>query len=139
EADDDFSEDLAAFKPLKAALEVFEADFGVDHRQKAARHLRKAVADIAHRSAEGAEDFILLLEQLHQIELDDRTGGGAAGHEPSAFFQAEQRAVEAFAADMLEHDVDALLAGDLAHASLETVGAVVDDVVGAERLGFFDL
>ena len=36
---------------------------------------------------------------------------------------------------MLEHDVDALLGGELAHHALEPVGAVIDDVIGAERLG----
>ena len=46
----------------------------------------------------------------------------------------EQRAVEGVGADMLEHHVDALLGGDLAHHVLEAVAAVVDDVVGAERL-----
>ena len=34
---------------------------------------------------------------------------------------------------MLEHHVDALLAGELAHHALEPVGAVVDHVIGAER------
>src|ERR1700732_997643 len=34
---------------------------------------------------------------------------------------------------MFEHDVDALLPGDLAGLVLETVLAIIDDVVGAER------
>jgi hypothetical protein len=40
---------------------------------------------------------------------------------------------------MFEDDVDALLLGQLAHHALETIGAVVDDVIGAERLGLLDL
>ena len=40
---------------------------------------------------------------------------------------------------MLEDDVDALLLGQLAHDALEAVLAVVDDVIGAERLGLLDL
>ena len=36
---------------------------------------------------------------------------------------------------MLEGDVDALLGGELAHDALEAIGAVVDDVIRAERLG----
>ena len=40
---------------------------------------------------------------------------------------------------MLEHDVDALLPGQLAHHAFEAVLAIIDDVVGAERLGLVDL
>src|SRR5690606_16418046 len=41
--------------------------------------------------------------------------------------------------DMLEHDVDALLGGELAHHAFEAVLAIVDDVVGAQRLRLVDL
>ncbi len=34
---------------------------------------------------------------------------------------------------MLEHDVDALLGGELADGAFEAIGAIVDDVIGAER------
>src|SRR5436190_6006014 len=40
---------------------------------------------------------------------------------------------------MLEDDVDPALLSELAHHSLEAVLAVVDDVVGAERLRLLDL
>ncbi len=107
--------------------------------EHARRHLGEAVADVAHRGAERADDAVLLLEQLHQVELVDGARGRAAGDEPAAALEAEQRAVEGVGADMLEHDVDALLGGELAHHALEPVGAVVDDVVGAERLGLLGL
>ena len=90
-------------------------------------------------AAERAEDLVLLLEQLHQIDRHGRAGGRAAGDEPSAALEAEQRAVEAFAADVLEHHVDAFFCGELAGDAFEALGLVVDDVVGAERLGLFGL
>ena len=68
-----------------------------------------------------------------------RPRGRAAGHQPAAALEAEQRGVEAFAADMLEHDVDALLLGDLADDAFEALGLVIDDVIGPERLGFLGL
>ena len=49
-------------------------------------------------------------------------------------FRHKQRAVPGIGPDMLEDDVDALPPGQLADDALEAVLAVVDDVVGAERL-----
>src|SRR6185437_2881852 len=40
---------------------------------------------------------------------------------------------------MLERNIDALLAGELADNGLEPVGAVIDDMIGAERPRFLDL
>ena len=74
-----------------------------------------------------------------RLRVMRRPRGRAAGDQPPAALEAQQRAVEAFAADMLEHHVDALLVGELARDRLEPVGAVVDDVVGAERLGLLRL
>ena len=48
---------------------------------------------------------------------------------------AKAERAKALAADMLEYDVDAFLLGDLAHDAFEAFGLVVDDVIGAERLG----
>ena len=115
------------------------AKFAVDDRRHAGGDLGQAVADIAHRAAERAENLVLLLEQLHQIDGHGRSRGRAAGDQASAALEAEQRAVEALAADMLEHHVDALLLGELAGDALEAVGLVVDDMVGAERLGLLGL
>ncbi len=56
-----------------------------------------------------------------------------------AALEAEHGARERVLADMLEHDVDALLLRQLADDALEAVGSVVDDVIGAERLRRFDL
>ena len=43
-------------------------------------------------------------------------------------FRHQQRAVEGVGADVFEHDVDALLLGDLACLVFEAIVAVVDDV-----------
>ena len=102
-------------------------------------HLVEALGDVAHGSAERSEDAVLLLEQLHQIDGGGGTRRRAAGHEPTSALQRQQRAVEGIGADMLEHHVDAFLSGDLAGFVLETIVAVVDDVVGAERLDARDL
>src|SRR5882724_8519243 len=62
----------------------------------------------------------------------------AGGHLVEAFGDVShgrtERAVEGVGPDMFEHDVDALLPGDLARLVLETVLAIIDDVVGAECL-----
>src|SRR5262245_53913675 len=137
--DDDLAEHLPAFEPLEPALEVGEGDLGIDHRQQAARHLRQALADIAHRRAERANDAILLLEKLHQVDGRRWSRGRAAGDQPAAALEAEERAVEGLRPHVLEHHVDPLLARELADRALEAVGAIVDHVVGAERLGLFGL
>src|SRR5262249_31742666 len=68
ERNDDLAEHLAALQSRQAALEVGERHLGVDHRPHAGGHLGKALADVAHGRSEGADDAILLLEQLHQVE-----------------------------------------------------------------------
>src|SRR5262245_28917072 len=137
--DDDFSEYLPALEPRQPALELGERDLGVDHRREPARHLGEALADISDGGAKRADDAVLLLKELHQVDCGRRPGGRSAGHQPPAALEAEQRAVEGLGAHMLEYDIDAFLGGDLAHGALEAVGAVVDDVVGAERPGLLDL
>ncbi len=97
------------------------------------RHFGEAIADVAYRGAEAAEYLVLLLEQLHQVQGRRRSRRRTAGDEASAAFEREQRAVERFGADMLEHDVDTLFRGNLAHDVLEAVGAIIDDMVGTER------
>src|SRR3984885_10213560 len=134
---DDLTKNLSAFERVEAALEFGERHFGVDHRIHPRRHLGEALADIADRAAERAEDAVLLQIELEQVELDRLAGGRAAGHEPPAALEAEQRAVERVRADMLEGDVDTLFAGELAHRGFEAIGAIIDDVIGAERLGLF--
>src|SRR4051812_18407730 len=66
ERDDDLAEHLAALKACEAALELAERNLGIDHRQHAGRHLGQALANVAHGSAERADDAILLLKELHQ-------------------------------------------------------------------------
>src|SRR5664280_364487 len=132
EVDDDFAEHLPAFQPCQAGFKIRQRKLAVDDRGHAGRDLGQAVADVADRGAERAENLVLLLEQLHQVDGDIRPGGRAAGYQPAAALEAEQRGIEAFAADMLEHHVDAFLGGELAHDALETLGLVVDDMVGPE-------
>src|SRR5580704_1519764 len=114
EMHDDFSEDLTALEPGEPAFEFVECDFGIDHRRQTTGHLGEALADVAHRRTERADDPVLLLEQLHQIEGGGWTRGGAAGDEAAAALERQQRAVEGLGADMLKYDVDALLARQLA-------------------------
>src|SRR6185295_4378325 len=135
ERHDDLAEHLPAFEPRQAALEIGERDFGVDHRGEAAGHLGEALAHIADRGAERAEDAVLLQIELEQVHLDRLAGGRAAGDEPPAALEAQERAVERVRSDMLERDVNAFLAGELAYDRLEAILAVVDDVIGPERLG----
>src|SRR6185312_4769630 len=139
EIDDDLAEHLAALEALEPLLEIGERHFGVDDGVDAGRHLGQRVADVLDTAAERTEDLVLLLEQLHQVDGHGRAGRGAAGDQPAAALEHQQRAVEAFAADMLEHDVDALLGGELARHALEAVFLVIDDVIGAERPGFLGL
>src|SRR5262249_56382923 len=94
---------------------------GVDHWRGAARTLGQALTDIADRRAERADDPVLLLEQLHQVDGGRGTRGRAAGDEASPALEAKQRAVEGFRPDMLEHDVDAFLGGELAPHAFATV------------------
>ena len=56
-----------------------------------------------------------------------------------AAFQNEHGRCKRILADMFEDDIDALLLGQLAGHALETVLAVVDDVIGAKGLRLFDL
>src|ERR1700722_1386397 len=136
EQDDDLAEDLPAFEAGKTAIELGERDFRIDHRQKPRGHLVEAVADIAHRSAERSEDAILLQIELEKIDGRRLSGRRAAGDEPAAALEAQERAVERIGTDMLENDVDALLARELAHHAFETVRSVIDDVIGTERFCF---
>src|SRR5215813_6801822 len=134
ERNNDLAEHLAALEAREAALELAERNLGIDHRQHAGGHLGKALANVAHGGAERADDAILLLEELHQVERRRGARRCAAGHEPAAAPQAQQRAVEGLRADMLEHDVDALLGGELAHRAFEALGAIVDHVISAKLL-----
>src|ERR1700736_6768107 len=68
EADDDLAEHLPALQPRQPALDLAERELAVDHRQQAAGHLGEALADFAYRGAERADDAVLLLKELHQIE-----------------------------------------------------------------------
>ena len=119
----------------QSLLEIGKRQFGVDDGFDARCHFGESIGDIANACAERADDAVLLLKQLHEIEGRRRPGSRAAGHKAASAFHRQQRAVECVRADMFEHDVDALLRGDLAHRAFETVGLVIDHVVGAQRLG----
>src|SRR5690606_3405084 len=97
------------------------------------------VGHVLHAAAEGAEYLQLLLEELHEVHLRRDAGGRAAGDEAAAALHAEDGAGPGVRADMLEDDIDAALLRQLAHDALEALLAVVDDVVGAERLCLVDL
>src|SRR6185437_10357344 len=101
----DFAEHLPAFDPRQALLEIRQSKLGIDDRRHAGGDLGQAVADIAHRRAERAKYLILLLEQLHQINGNGRARGRAASNQASAALEAEQRGIETFSANVLEHYV----------------------------------
>src|SRR5258708_5308547 len=90
ERDDDLAEHLPALQPLEPALDLAEREFAVDHRQHAAGHLDEAFADVAHRGAERADDAILLLKELHQIERRRDAGGRPAGDEAAAALETQK-------------------------------------------------
>src|SRR5262249_58993844 len=117
--DDDFSKPPPAFDPCQPALEVSERNLGVDHRQQAVCHLGQALADVAQGGAERADDAVLLLEKLHQVDGRRWPRGRAASDQPAAALEAKERAVEGLRADMLEYHVDALFGRDLAHGAFE--------------------
>src|SRR5439155_16513577 len=94
EPHDDLAEDLPAFEAREAALELGERDLGVDHGAKAGRHLGEALADIAQRGPKRADDAVLLLEELHQVERGRRPRGRPAGDQTAAALEAQKRAVE---------------------------------------------
>src|ERR1700680_5191500 len=94
EADDDLAEHLPALQPRQPALDLAERKLAVDHRGEAAGHLGEAFADVAHRGAERADDAVLLLKELHQIERRRGPGGRPAGDEAPAALEAQERAVE---------------------------------------------
>src|ERR1700751_5297369 len=137
EGDDYLAEYLAALEPSKPALELGKRHFGIDHRKKARRHFGKAFADIAQRAADRSENAILRQIELEQIHGDRLSRGRSTGDKPAAAFEAKQRAVEGVRADMFESNIDALFAGQFAHDAFKTVGAIIDDVIGADRFGFF--
>src|SRR6202030_4085095 len=107
EADDDLAEPLPALKPGQPALDLGQRESAGDHREHAAGHLGEPFADVAHRRAERADDAVLLLKELHQIERRRGSGGRPAGDQPTAALEAQERAVEGVRPDMLEYDVDA--------------------------------
>src|SRR6266571_8900807 len=116
---DDLAEYLPARQPFEARREIGKLDLGVDHRGQPGSHFGEAVADVAHGGAERADDPVLLLEQLHQVERRARTGGRPAGHQTSAALERQERTIEGLRPDMLEYHVDALLSRELAHRVFE--------------------
>src|SRR4051794_11806547 len=81
ERDEEFAEHLPALQTRQPALEFGERHFGVDHRRQPRRHLGETFADVTHRSPERADDAVLLLEELHQVERGSGARGCAAGHQ----------------------------------------------------------
>src|ERR1700756_167078 len=102
EPHDDLAEHLPALQPFQPLLELRERKLGVDHGPETTCHLGERGANIAHRRAKRAEDPVLLLEKLHQVDGCRRARGRAAHDQPSASFEREQRACKRRRADVLE-------------------------------------
>ena len=118
-----FPNALRASSLLEALGEVVERVDRIDHRREAARHLGERIGNVAHRASEGAEDAVLLLEQLHQVHGGGHARGRAAGDEAPAALEAQERAVPGVGADMLEHHVDAFALRELPDLAFEALGA----------------
>jgi hypothetical protein len=117
-----------------------EIDLGVDDRvDQAARHLLHGVGHVLHAAAERADEAQLLLEQHHQVHLSVETPEvePQVTRRPPRFSDSMEPAQ--VSADMFEDDIDAALLRQLADDALEAVLAVVDDMIGAQRLGRLDL
>src|SRR5258706_507521 len=108
-----------------AAQEAGERTLGVDHGQRPVRHLGEPLAVVAHRGAKRADDAVLLLEKLHQVDGRRWPRGRAASDQPSAALEAKERAVEGLRADVLEYHVNALFGRDLAYGAFEALGAII--------------
>ena len=120
EIDDDLAEHLPAFQPREAAFEVGERHFGVDHRQSCPPAILARLSRMLRIEAPNEPKIrYCCWNSCIRLKVMVGPGGRAAGDQPAAALQHQQRAVEAFAADMLEHDIDALLVGELARDRLE--------------------
>ena len=83
----------------------------------------------AHRRSEDREE---LEEDQADVDCCVAAGGRAAGDQPATASEGTERALERLAADVLEDDVDAALAGEAADLLGEVDFAVEDRLVGAE-------
>src|SRR5581483_11181011 len=138
-ANDNLAEHVAAFELFEPFSEILELHLGIDHRLHALGDLFERFRDVADCETERAEDFILLLEKLHEVDLAGRAGRGAAGDEPPAALHGEKRAFPGIGAGVLEHDIDAFFLGELAYFVFEAMRLVVDRVIGADRFRFLHL
>src|SRR4051794_34274893 len=81
------------------------------------------LGEATHRRAEDGEE---LEEDQADVERGVAAGGGAAGDQAPAARQDLERLLEGLAADVLENDVDAALAGQPPHLGGEVELAVED-------------
>src|SRR5262249_24848770 len=92
--DDDLSEHLPAFDPRQPARDAGRATRGRDPGKRPVRLRGGLLGDFANQCANRADDAVLLLEQLHQVDGRRWPRGRAASDQPSAALEAEERAVE---------------------------------------------
>ncbi len=74
----------------------------------------------------------LAREEITQIELRGKTGGGAAGHETAAGRKAQDALLPSGGADVLEDDVHAALVRQAPDFFRNLLLRVIDDLIGAE-------
>src|SRR6202035_2694865 len=79
----------------------------------------------------------LAREEITQIELRRKTGGGATGHETAAGRKAQNALLPSGGADVLEYDVHASLDGEAPDFFGNLLLRVIDDLIGTEVAGFF--
>ena len=85
--DKDLPEHVAAFQPRETGTEILQRIHRVDHRPHAGCDALQRAPKCAQRRAERADDAVLLLEQLHQVDAAGRSRCRAAGHQPAAALQ----------------------------------------------------
>src|SRR5262249_54607051 len=73
---------------------------------------------------------------FRSVHCDRLSRSRAAGDKPTPTLKTQQRAVEGIRTDMFESDIHAFFTGQFAHYAFETLGAVIDDVIGADRFCF---
>src|SRR4029077_722863 len=84
----------------------------------------------------GAEKRKLAAEEEAQVQFRIETGCGTAGNKPAAGREAGKTVIPCGGPDVFEDHVDAALVGDAADFLADFLGLVIDEMVGAELLGF---
>ena len=84
ELDKELPEDVATFQPRETGTEVRQRINRVDHRPHAGGDTVQRAAKCVQRRTERADDAVLLLEELHQVDAAGWSRRGTARHQATA-------------------------------------------------------